>query len=212
MYSDSDRVIALAGVFQSARIVWQLAHQGDADPVAMEASINSLFQANPPTVAEVFGGTAGVEFGLHSLLKQLDDPRNRSAEITQYAINLLQLTRKLRADKARYARLGKDLDDLQVRIAAFNLEQSTKYAQLAKIYAEHISNLGSRIMVKGDSRHLENTINAARIRSSLLAGIRAAHLWYQCGGKRWHLLIYRKRMVAIGSEMLQHISEHEGDT
>lgn len=209
MYSDSDRIIALAGVFQSARLTWQLAHQGDANTVAMEASINSLFQTNPTSVAAVFGGIAGVESGLHSLLNQLDDPKHRSVEITQYAISLLQLARKLRADKERYSKLGREVDNLQSRMESFNFDQSTRYAQLAEIYSDHISSQGPRIMVKGDPRNLENTANAARIRSILLAGIRSAHLWYQCGGKRWHLLIYRKRIVAIAGEMLKQISEQQ---
>lgn len=209
MYSDSDRVIALAGVFQSARLTWQLAHQGNANPAAVEASISSLFQVDPPTVAAVFSGIAGVEFGLHSLLNQLDDPQHRSVEITQYAVSLLQLTKKLRADKERYARLGGELDDLQSRMDAFNFEPSTRYAQLAEIYAEHISPMGTRIMVKGNPGNLENTANAARIRSVLLAGIRAAHLWYQCGGRRWHLLVYRKRIVATAGQLLKQISEQQ---
>ncbi len=207
MYSDSDRVIALAGVFQSAKITWQLAHQGDASTGAMEASINSLFEADPATVAAVFGDIGGVEWGLRSMIDQLDDPRRRNVEITQYAVNLLQLARKLRASKEKYNRLGGDLDNLQARMESFNFEQSTKYAQLAEIYSSHISPMGPRIMIKGDPGNLENTANAARIRSILLAGIRSAHLWYQCGGKRWHLLIFRKRYVAIAGKMLRGLGE-----
>ena len=207
MYSDSDRVIALAGVFQSARITWQLAHQGDANADAMEASISSLFNTDPPTVAAVFGGIEGVGAGLHSLLDQLDDPRRRSEEITRYAISLLQLARKLRANAELYTRLGAELDKLQARMDSFNFEQSTKYAQLAEIYSNNISALGPRIMVKGSPGNLENTANAARIRSILLAGVRAAHLWYQCGGKRWHLLVFRKRLVSIARHMLKQLGE-----
>ena len=209
MYSDSDRVIALAGVFQSALITWQLAHRGDANPGAMEASINSLFNTDPPTVEAVFGGIDGVGAGLHSLLDQLDDPRRRSAEITRYAVNLLQLARKLRANKELYARLGAELDKLQARMASFNFEQSTRYAQLAEIYSDNISSLGPRIMVQGSPDNLENTANAARIRSILLAGVRAAHLWYQCGGKRWQLLVFRKRIVSSAKKMLRHLDQQQ---
>lgn len=209
MYSDSDRVIALAGVFQSALITWQLAHRGDANPGAMEASIDSLFNTDPPTVEAVFGGIGGVGAGLHSLLDQLDDPRRRSVEITQYAVNLLQLARKLRANKELYGRLGAELDKLQARMASFNFEQSTRYAQLAEIYSDNISSLGPRIMVKGSPGNLENTANAARIRSILLAGVRAAHLWYQCGGKRWQLLVFRKRIVSSAKKMLRHLDQQQ---
>ena len=207
MYSDSDRVIALAGVFQSARMTWQLAHQGDTNPEAMEASIGSLFQTDPPDTAAVFGGVGGVESGLHSLLDQLDEPRRRSVEITRYAVNLLQLARKLRANTNQYNRLGNQLDNLQARMSSFNFEQATKYAQLAEIYSSIISPLGPKIMVQGNPGNLEDTATAVRIRSVLLAGIRAAHLWYQCGGKRWHLLIYRKRITGIARQLLKRLGE-----
>ena len=209
MYSESDRVIALAGVFQSALITWQLAHRGDANPGAMEASIGSLFNTDPPTVEAVFGGIEGVGAGLHSLLDQLDDPRRRSVEITQYAVNLLQLARKLRGNKELYSRLGAELDKLQARMDSFNFEQSTQYAQLAEIYSDNISPLGPRIMVKGSPGNLENTANAARIRSILLAGVRAAHLWYQCGGKRWQLLVFRKRIVSTAKQMLRRLGQQQ---
>jgi len=207
MYSDSDRVIALAGVFQAARLTRQLAGQADANREAMESSINSLFQGTPSSVPDVFGGIAGVEFGLHSMLNQLDSPQERDVDITRYAIGLLQLAKKLRADKERYTRLGKELDNLQTRVNAFNFESATRDAQLAGIYSEHISTMGPRIMVKGDARHLENTATASRIRSILLAGVRSGYLWYQIGGRRWHLLLYRKRIVTIGRKMLKQISE-----
>ena len=61
--------------------------------------------------------------------------------------------------------------------------------------------------MKGNASNLENTATAARIRSVLLAGIRAAYLWYQCGGKRWHLLVFRKRMVGIARQMLKSLGE-----
>jgi len=42
--------------------------------------------------------------------------------------------------------------------------------------------------------HLKNEHVANRIRALLLAGIRSAVLWYQLGGRRWRLVIYRKRI------------------
>ncbi|MEQ8953835.1 MAG: DUF489 family protein, partial [Gammaproteobacteria bacterium] len=39
------------------------------------------------------------------------------------------------------------------------------------------------------------------IRALLLAGIRAAFLWYQLGGRRWRLLLYRKRIQETAHNM-----------
>lgn len=64
-------------------------------------------------------------------------------------------------------------------------------ARLADIYSNTISQLCSRIMIKGDQAHLSNVDNAAKIRALLLAGIRAALLWRQAGGDRWKLIFSR---------------------
>ncbi|MGD8349299.1 MAG: DUF489 family protein, partial [Gammaproteobacteria bacterium] len=42
---------------------------------------------------------------------------------------------------------------------------------------------------------------AARVRASLLAGIRAAVLWRQLGGNKWKLLFARKKYVAIARQL-----------
>ncbi|MGH8570919.1 MAG: DUF489 family protein, partial [Gammaproteobacteria bacterium] len=34
-----------------------------------------------------------------------------------------------------------------------------------------------------------------KIRAVLLAGVRAAMLWHQIGGRRWHLPVFRKRIL-----------------
>jgi len=67
-------------------------------------------------------------------------------------------------------------------------------ANLAGLYQETLSTFKFRIQVGGDPRLLQNTENAAKIRALLLAGIRAAMLWRQVGGRRWHLLFFRSRL------------------
>jgi high frequency lysogenization protein len=39
------------------------------------------------------------------------------------------------------------------------------------------------------------------IRASLLAGIRAAILWRQTGGKRWQLLLNRKKIAQLANQL-----------
>lgn len=202
MYSDSDRVIALAGVFQAAKITWQLGRKGVTDSEALDASIRSLFVLHPEDVPSVYGGARGVSLGLRCLLTQLDDPGNRSVEITKYAIALIQLAKKLGASDRKQEQLGTAISDLQSRISAFDLDISTRYAQLGRIYQENISTMSPRIMVQGEPLYLQNTDNAARIRAVLLAGVRAAHLWHQCGGRRWKLVLQRQRIVDSAKELL----------
>ena len=68
------------------------------------------------------------------------------------------------------------------------------FEQLGKLYQDTISKLPYRIQVQGKIELLRNDQIAMRIRALLLAGIRAAVLWHQLGGRRWHLIFYRKRI------------------
>ena len=202
-YTDRDHALILGGVFQSARLTFELARYGRTLDEALNASIASLFQTHPDSVEAVFGTPKNLTLGLHHFIVQLEPPADRNPELTQYSIRLLQLGRKLFLDKDKAAALGADLKAFQLRIDAFDFEKHTQYSQLARIYQDHISGMSPKIMVQGEPLHLENPDIAARIRSALLAGVRAAHLWYQCGGKRWHLLTRQRRLLAAAHELLE---------
>lgn len=205
MYTIDDRTLALAGIFQAAQLTWQVARRGQADSLAMETSIYSLFQANPPSTEAVFGGLRGVAPGLRCLLRQLEGNDSRNLEITQYSIALIALARRLRKEPARLEALGESLARIEQRQQQFEFSDEIRYSQLANLYQEQISALSPRIMVRGEPAYLENRDNAARIRTALLAGIRAAILWFQCGGSRWQLLIQRRKHVESAKKLLQKI-------
>lgn len=202
-YTDRDHALILGGVFQAARLTFELARYGRTLDDALEASIATLFQTKPESVQAVFGSPMQLTLGLHHFVTQLESPADRNPELTQYSIRLLQLGRKLFQDKQEMAALGTDLEDFQSRIDAFEFEKHTQYSQLAKIYQDHVSTLSPRILVQGEPLHLDNPDIAARIRCALLAGVRAAHLWYQCGGKRWHLLTRQRRLLSAAHELLE---------
>ena len=204
-YSDTDHALALAGVFQAARMTFELAHTGRTDDAMLEASIGTLFVTRPETVMEVYGSAANLELGLRHFIFQLSSPQDRNIEVTRYSIRLLQLGQQLHKDPGRLQALGEALDNFQSRAEAFEFEQGTRYSQLAKIYQDFISELSPRIMVKGEPLHLQNADTAARIRCALLAGVRSAHLWFQCGGRRWHMLTRHRRLLTVARELVDSI-------
>ena len=63
------------------------------------------------------------------------------------------------------------------------------------IYQDTLSKLRFRIKVTGSAQHLQDSANADIIRALLLAGIRSAFLWRQLGGRRWKLLLNRRRLL-----------------
>ncbi len=194
-YSDSDHTLALAGVFQGARMTFELARVGHADEKMLQASVATLFVTHPATVMAVYGSAANLAMGLRHFIFQLSSPRDRNPEVTRYALQLLQLGQKLYHDPARLQALGEALDNFQSRAEAFEFDEDTRYSQLAAIYQAQISPLSPRIMVQGDPANLQRSEIADRIRTALLCGVRSAHLWHQCGGRRWHLLTRHRRLL-----------------
>jgi len=202
-HDDNERTLALAGVFQAARLVRDLARHGRADEQAMAASIGSLFAFEPESTEAVFGNLAGVHLGLQTLLEQLESPASRDLEIARYVIGLLHHGDKLRRDRERLAELGQDLEQLKDKQVHFDLPDFPLHAQLARLYQCHVSPVPPPILVKGEPLYLQNPKIADNIRACLLAGLRAVVLWRQCGGKRWQLLLGRRRLAATARTLLE---------
>ena len=208
MRPETDRVLALAGVFQAALLTQQAAREGSPESAAATASLESVFRIDAESVPAVFGGPGGVTLGLQELVRQLAHPGRQRVEVARYALALLQLERKLAADTKRLEAIG---DGLQVaashRTHDAPVTDPEAVAALAEIYREQISTLSPRIMVQGDPGLLQRPETGARIRAFLLAGIRAARLWQQCGGRRWHLFVRRRALTEAARRVLRTIDE-----
>ena len=209
-----EQAIALAGLFQAASLVEQIAHRGMVAQNSFEASIASLFVSDPQLTEDLYGGVRELPYNLGLGLKQLDalvEKRTSGVhpDVMRYALSLIQLERKLSdrpdmleeitrridqlAEKARYfAHQQRDREDDSRDPAIYT--HANVIAGIAALYQDTLSTFSIRIQVAGDPRHLQNSENAARIRALLLAGIRAALLWRQVGGKRWHLFFFRSRV------------------
>ena len=208
-----EQAIAMAAIFQAAHLVDQIARQGSCSSSSFEVSIASLFEMNPATTEDIFGGRQQLKInlneGFNSIQQIIDKKENAySPMVMRYALSLITLERKLAknsdylntiserldelAKKADYFWLNNHRDDEQTDASRFT--HSSVLAGIDALYQETISNFNFRIQVQGDPRNLQNNENAARIRALLLAGIRAAILWRQVGGQRWHLIFFRSRV------------------
>lgn len=199
----SDRqVIALAGVFQAADLVRQVARRGMADTSASEASISSLFKIDADSAADVFGGVAGVAMGLRLLKTHWNREGGRNSETLRYALNLLRLERKASRNLAMMKAIAEGIEAAGRQRDHFPLLHANVLARLASIYSGTISTLSPRIMVKGEPLHLENPENVNRVRALLLSGIRSAVLWRQMGGRGYQLILGGRRIPGIAEKLL----------
>ena len=196
------QTIALAGVYQAAALVDNLARSGQADPVAMEKSLYSVFQTDADSTTDIFSGLDGVRYGLQKLQQQLTLPVREQIGTTRYSISVLLLAGKLLKDSKRLNRISEGIKTAAAKLDLYDYTHSNQIAALADIYSGAISDLSPRIMVQGDPLHLQNPVTQNRIRALLLAGIRAAILWRQLGGSRLQLLFKRKLLVKTAKQLL----------
>jgi len=190
-HSKYDQTLALAGIYQVASLVKQLANTGKANNAQLESSLETLFRFDANTVEEVYGNVAGVRHGIEILKQHLVDRSSRDLEITKYVISLLMLERKLSKSPAMLEVIEKKLKAIEGQFDFFSLAHENTVAKLGQLYKDTISTLGPKIIVSGEQPYLSNEHNASKVRALLLAGIRSAVLWRQCGGSRWQFLFGR---------------------
>lgn len=212
-----EQTIALAAMFQAASLVDQIANRGMVPQNSFESSISSLFVTNPKVTEDVFGGVSQLKYNLSMGLKALTDMVDRKKtvknnNITNYVLSMIMLEQKLSKDPSMLQAVGERISEIENKAEYFNNDQTfdedaqtqsfdpssfthpNVIASIEKLYQDTISTFSFRIQVSGDPRHLQNNENAAKIRALLLAGIRAAMLWRQVGGSRWHLFFFRSRL------------------
>lgn len=202
-YSIEDQTMALAGVFQAAQLVQQVARQGKVSGAIMESSLETLFKFDSRNVDDVYGGVAGVSLGLKTLCLQLrGDASQQDMEITRYVIALLHLEKKLRKSPRLLERISSGLQNTRNQMEYFSLTHENVLANLGSLYQETVSTLLPRIIVQGDQNLLSQQANANKIRAILLAGIRSAFLWQQTGGNKLKFLFLRKKYLRAAEELL----------
>lgn len=186
----------MAGVMHCTRLVRQLAREGRIDPAQFACALHPVFVLEPESVEAVYGDAECRGSALAALRDQLGGgSAERDLEATRYAATLLHLERKLRRRDDVITTLREGLESASRQLDHFEPTHENVVAHLADLYGRTISTLKPRIMVQGESHILENTATANRIRALLLAGIRSAVLWRQCGGTRLKLILGRRKMI-----------------
>ncbi|PVX32422.1 high frequency lysogenization protein [Pasteurella langaaensis DSM 22999] len=194
MANDYDQIVlSLAGVCQSAKLVQQLAHNGQADLDAFETSLSSLLQTHPESAIAVYGGDAGnLKLGLATLLEQLE---GKNVELARYWLGLLALAGKLAKNPEAKSELARRIQYLPTQLEFHDLFDDEIIAIIAAMYTDLVSPLGKRLLVQGKPLYLSQENIQNRVRACLLAGIRSALLWQQVGGTKWQILFSRRKIL-----------------
>jgi high frequency lysogenization protein len=197
-----DRVLALAGLLQSVRLVQEMANNGQAETRALAPCIDSLFRFDADSTEEVYGGARNLGPGLRRVVAQLDGSDRDGAQ-TRMAMNVLHLERRFVAAPEAMSKVQERLDALRREREPWEPTHPAVLAELGEIYAELVSPLGPRVMVAGNPVYLSQPSVVSEVRAALLAALRSAVLWRQLGGGYLDLLLSRRRMVEAAQALAQ---------
>lgn len=186
-----DQALSLAGVAQFALYAHELAADGRDTPQRMETAKHAIFCTDPDTVVDVYGDLSSVGDGIAYLKRQLagQKPDQKAAVVARYIGQILRLSSALLKDDAALSRIRGAID--RARLA----ETDDVPAILDDAYRDSISPVKPRIMLHGHPSYLQNESIQARARTQLMAAIRCAIMWRQCGGGFITLFLRRKALL-----------------
>lgn len=206
MGSQTDQVLALAALTQACKVTAMAARRGFVDHTLLQPLVHSLFDLSPANTESVYGGTQHLRPGLRlftELLKGTDDS-GQSSDILRYQLNLLYLEPQLRKQPKLMERIGHGIEELsQAYPETEGRTDSVCMEKLSDLYQNTVSTLKKRIQVQGEYEHLNQPAIATAVRVALFGGVRAAVLWQQVGGRRWHLLLRRKALLDSANRLLE---------
>ncbi len=198
--SEDGQVVALAGLFQAARLVVDLAHEGSCDTTAMESSLQSVLRIDASTPLAVFGGLEGVRLGL-AVFGDAVEGKGTEASVTRITATVMHLERKLMRHPQMLEAVRNGIESVARDLGRGALESEALAERLGALYGDTLSTLKPRVIVQGNGLQLSQPVVVARIRAALLAAVRAAVLWRQMGGNHLRLLFQRGRLSRRAREM-----------
>ena len=214
-YTERDRVLAMAAIFQAVYLVQTLAHKGTAETEAFHNSVGSILIFDADSTEDIFRGMDGLAMGLQLVRDKLAGQEGaKDMELTRYVLAVLQLEGRLARNEPILHKLQKGINGVTRQAEYFaKTHESESYhssviAGLAHVYTDTLSNLTPRIMVNG--KYVADNKIADKIRTALLAAVRGAVLWRQVGGRRRQLIFGRKRYVEGARQMLKDMQAGGG--
>lgn len=133
MSSITEKTLAIAGVFQAAVLVNQIASKGIVDEHDLKTAIQSILNLNPASTLEVFGNHENLRTGLYTLIAHLNNGQQRDMNVARYVISLLHLQRKLSKRQDMLDSIAKGVARAQEQANMFGLTHSNVLANLAGI-------------------------------------------------------------------------------
>ena len=210
MQNKYDKItIALAGITQALSLARELAQTGKMNENAFQASIQSIFATHAENIAHVFGDLTHLQLGLEQL-SQLFSPKSANdRSMIRQILGIIRLQKKISRSSKAIDLLTQRVQQAKKQAEYFSITHSNVLANLGDTYLTLISTFHFRFFIMGNQRFLSIRENVDKIRTLLLAAIRAAVLWRQSGGSRLQLIFSSKHIKASIEKILTQIKDQQ---
>lgn len=195
------RVLALAGMVQSLKLVRQIAETGHADTGCQRIVLDSVFRIDADSVDTVYGGRGQLRHGLLTMREHLVD-RGGDEMLPKLGMSILQIERQFVGDEGMTQQVIDGLRRLEATAQRQGSIHPDVIGRLGQLYADTISHLRPKVIVQGNPHYLQQPEVVAEIRALLLAALRSAVLWRQVGGSYWDFVLRRRAMMQVVEEEL----------
>jgi high frequency lysogenization protein len=206
-YSETDKTLALAGIFQAAHLANQIAFNQEINENTFKISMESIFKIESADVASVFGDKNGVRTGLSYVIQYgTKEPPFKEKILIRYLFYIANLGKKVINNPELSKHLQRRLQPIISQATHLGTTNEIVIKELALLYRQVFLGRHLQVPVLGKLDVLKKTDVVHKIYAALMAGIRSAVLWYQVGGNRWQLFFGRKHLREQADFLLRHES------
>ena len=202
------RLLALASVYQAAGLAYTFVSQGSAVINGHQDAFDALLKSalsDETDIRKRLGNIDDLLIGMKHLegrvgkvtVKQAPPKTKSPSEIERYAVTLLRIERNVYTKPNLVNLITQQKKILSQRVTFFDqrYRHPSILAGMATIYLETAGTLRTRLTIKGQQTTLTDATNVDCIRACLFAGIQAAHIWHDLGGRPWQLIFGRRAML-----------------
>lgn len=206
---EEQTVLALAGVMQAAVMIREYGFTAQYNAEALRTELQSICQLQPEDFTAVYDSIDGLSLGLSHLplLTQKGNTQEKRY-VGRYLMAMIQLAKLLLKDKKLQNQLQHKLHYFLMPLTVDQLIETENLLALGQIYVDIFGGLQFKIQIMGKREILGETSHMMVVRAMLLAGVRAAVLWWQLGGTPWQLLLQRYKIVRTARSLQKHLSEN----
>ena len=196
------QLYSLAALYQSCNAISRIAWEGQYDEKEFLPLIKSILEVESDDPLKIYQKPNSLKSGFEFLKKQvIDDIFTRSSETRRYISSIKDLVKRINTSSIIDGQFRKRIDQLNENEHGKNTDSIV--LEIGQLYKETFSRLEPRIVISGDNQYLKQDLNAARIRTALMAAIRSVYLWKSCNGSDFKFFLFKKRYTSRIREIIE---------